>query len=76
MAAIDVVKMISRLMNSHVSVTIRDNATYEIRDQYLDARKANEQLNWSPAVSMEEGLHRTIAWYTMLLERYPEYAAS
>jgi CDP-glucose 4,6-dehydratase len=76
MAAIDVVKMISRLMNSHVSVTIRDNATYEIRNQYLDATKANERLAWRPAVSMEEGLQRTIAWYSMLLERYPEYAAS
>ena len=30
---------------------------------FLDCSKAKKQLNWSPEVSIEEGIHRTLDWY-------------
>jgi CDP-glucose 4,6-dehydratase len=42
---------------------VQNTASFEIREQYLDATKARKQLNWIPQVGMEEGLRRTIAWY-------------
>ena len=42
---------------------IRDTAQAEIRDQYLDARKAARVLGWEPRFSLEEGLEATVAWY-------------
>ncbi|MBI2610897.1 GDP-mannose 4,6-dehydratase [Candidatus Kaiserbacteria bacterium] len=35
----------------------------EIRNQYLDSRKAMRALKWKPRVSLVEGLCTTAAWY-------------
>ena len=35
----------------------------EIRNQYLDSRKAMRALKWKPRVSLVEGLRTTAAWY-------------
>lgn len=35
----------------------------EIREQYLSSEKAKRILNWSPEVSLENGLKKTIEWY-------------
>jgi dTDP-glucose 4,6-dehydratase len=35
-----------------------------------DNSLARERLNWSPVVSLEEGLDRTIAWIRSHLDRY------
>jgi CDP-glucose 4,6-dehydratase len=43
----------------------------EIDRQWLDATKIRERCGWNPAVSLEEGLARTIDWY----RRHPESMA-
>lgn len=43
----------------------------EIKDQYLDSSKAREVLGWQPAVSLEDGLSRTVAWYREFFEGAP-----
>jgi CDP-glucose 4,6-dehydratase len=50
-------------MKSSFEPEVRNVATNEIREQYLDATKAKRDLGWSPMFSLDEGLHRTIAWY-------------
>lgn len=35
----------------------------EVRRMYLDCKKAQQILGWQPAVSLEEGLKRTVEWY-------------
>jgi len=59
----DLVGEILRLMDSGLEPDIRNEATNEIKAQYLGARKAREQLGWKPLYSLEEGLTRTIRWY-------------
>ncbi len=39
-------------------------ASAEIREQTLDASKARTVLGWSPRHGMDEGLRRTVDWYT------------
>lgn len=41
----------------------------EIRRMRADAGKARELLGWQPRTSLEEGLQRTVAWYTDELAR-------
>lgn len=75
-SAIDTVRTVLRLMQADsLEPVIQNTAKFEIRDQYLDARKAMAQLAWQPSIKFEEGLTRTIEWYRMLLDQHPDYAA-
>jgi CDP-glucose 4,6-dehydratase len=60
---LDLTRNILRLMNSGLEPEIRDEATNEIRHQYLSAAKARGQLHWSPLFTLDQGLTRTIDWY-------------
>jgi CDP-glucose 4,6-dehydratase len=61
----EVVRLIARLAGSGLQPDIRGTGTPagEIDRQYVDATKIRELVGWSPAVSLEEGLRRTIEWY-------------
>jgi CDP-glucose 4,6-dehydratase len=60
---LEVAEQILRLMNSKLTLDVRNEASHEIREQYLDATKARTMLNWEPQYTLEQGLHRAIAWY-------------
>ncbi len=62
-SVLDLVGKILQEMNSPLAPEVRNEASNEIRDQYLSAERARRLLNWSPLFTMEEGLRRTIAWY-------------
>ena len=63
----DLVQKILRLMQSGLTPDIRNEATNEIRHQWLSAAKAREMLDWRPLFTLEEGLTRTVAWYTRFI---------
>jgi CDP-glucose 4,6-dehydratase len=63
----DLVQRILKLMDSHLTPNIRNEATNEIRHQYLCAAKARKELDWEPLFTLEDGLRRTISWYTQYL---------
>jgi CDP-glucose 4,6-dehydratase len=46
---------------------VRNEATHEIREQFLDAKKARAELGWRPRFSLDEGLRHTHDWYRGLL---------
>jgi CDP-glucose 4,6-dehydratase len=62
------VHQILKLMNSDLKPEIRNEASNEIRHQYLSAAKAAQMLAWRPLFSLEEGLKKTISWYEKFLE--------
>jgi len=60
---LELVERLLNLMNSKLEPEIRNEATNEIRHQYLSADKARQLLKWKPLFSLDEGLRRTIEWY-------------
>jgi CDP-glucose 4,6-dehydratase len=60
---LDLVNRILRVTNSELKPDIRNEASNEIQDQYLDASKARAMLGWAPSFSIETGLLATVAWY-------------
>jgi CDP-glucose 4,6-dehydratase len=60
---LDLVERILRVMNSDLRPEIRNEATNEIRHQYLSAAKARQRLRWGPLFDLESGLARSVAWY-------------
>jgi len=43
----------------------------EIWRMYCDSTRARDLLGWTPAVGIDEGLRRTIEWYTAELDHAP-----
>lgn len=64
---LDLARMILKLMGSDLEPDVRNEATNEIRCQYLSAEKARRVLGWKPEFQLEDGLSRTIGWYRDLL---------
>lgn len=60
---LELVQRILALMSSDLMPDVRNEATNEIRHQYLSAAKARERLGWHPSFTLDEGLQRTIEWY-------------
>ncbi len=61
----EVVELICRLAGGGLTPQILGTGTPhgEIDRQWVDAAKLSELTGWAPAVGLEEGLRRTIAWY-------------
>lgn len=60
---LDLVRKILSAMHSDLDPDIRNEASNEIRHQYLSAEKARRVLGWEPLFTLEEGLDRTLSWY-------------
>lgn len=57
-------EIISRLEGvKKINPRILNQAKFEIKHQYLCAKKAREILGWQAKVNLEEGLRKTIEWY-------------
>jgi CDP-glucose 4,6-dehydratase len=63
LSVLELVERILKLSGSDLQPVVRDQVKDEIRDQYLSAQKAREQLGWQATFSLDEGLGRTIRWY-------------
>lgn len=64
---LELVRQILAAMNSDLEPEVRNEASNEIRRQYLSAERARRELHWSPMFTLEEGLARTIDWYKEFL---------
>ena len=60
---LELVDKILHKMESKLQPDVRNEASNEIRHQYLSAQLARETLGWSPLFTLEQGLDRTIGWY-------------
>jgi CDP-glucose 4,6-dehydratase len=65
---LDLVEKILGKMGSSLKPDVRNEASNEIRHQYLSAERARRMLGWSPLFTLEEGLDRSIGWYRDFLK--------
>jgi CDP-glucose 4,6-dehydratase len=64
MTVLDLVDRLLQAMDSDLVPDVRNEASNEIRNQYLDSAKARRMLGWTPAFTLEASLRATIDWYT------------
>jgi CDP-glucose 4,6-dehydratase len=62
-SVIQIVHLILQKMNYSLRPEILNEASNEIRHQYLSAEHARTMLDWHPQFTLDGGLDRTIAWY-------------
>lgn len=67
-SVLDIVRIIYELIGKKPKYKILNQARYEIKEQYLSAKKAKQILGWEPKFSLKEGLLITINWYKKLLK--------
>lgn len=63
LTVLELVAKLLEVMGSDLQPDIRNQASHEIRHQYLDSAKAKRMLGWSPAFGFEETLRSTVDWY-------------
>jgi CDP-glucose 4,6-dehydratase len=63
LSVLAVVQRVLRLMASPLTPQVLNEASNEIRDQFLSAEKARRLLGWAPAYALDDALRETIAWY-------------
>jgi CDP-glucose 4,6-dehydratase len=64
LTVLELVTKLLAAMGSKLEPDVRNEASNEIRDQYLDATKAKTMLGWTPRFTVETGLRATVDWYT------------
>lgn len=64
---LELVHRILSLMDSDLQPDVRNEASNEIRHQYLNAALARRELNWTPLFNLDTGLQKTIGWYKEFL---------
>jgi CDP-glucose 4,6-dehydratase len=72
---VTVLQLVERVlheMNSPLTPEVLGEASHEIKHQSLDATKARTRLGWHPLFTLDEGLRRTIAWYTNYFQQLAE----
>ncbi len=69
---VSVLEVVNELCDIHgerIEPTILNQASGEIRDQYLDCSLAQQVLGWEPRHDLTQGLTKAYAWYTDYLAR-------
>lgn len=64
---LDLVEQVLNELGSDLRPDVRNEASNEIRHQYLSAEKARRLLDWSPLFDLPTGLKSTVAWYKEFL---------
>ena len=60
---LELTEKILAVMGSNLKPDVRNEASNEIKHQYLSAAKARRMLDWEPLYSLDGALEKTIAWY-------------
>jgi CDP-glucose 4,6-dehydratase len=66
-SVLEMVDLILHKMNCSLRPEVLNQASNEIRHQFLSAERARTVLDWKPQFTLESGLDRTLAWYQKFL---------
>lgn len=69
MSVVEVVQRTLRVLAIDAQPEIRNEASYEIREQYLSSEKARRVLGWQPQMNFDEALEVTANWYREYLNQ-------
>jgi len=72
---LEIVKKILALTKPVLKPQILNEASGEIREQYLSAKKAHKVLGWKAKYPLQKGLKETVAWYKNYLRGRKESAS-
>lgn len=61
---IEIVNKVLEVMESDLKPVILNETNNEIKEQYLSSKKARKILGWKPSYTIEDGLKKTVNWYT------------
>jgi CDP-glucose 4,6-dehydratase len=64
---LELTQKILDVMGSDLRPDVRNEASNEIKHQYLSAAKARRMLDWEPIYTLDGALEKTIQWYTDFL---------
>ena len=67
MNVLEMTHRILRLMDSPLEPRVMNEASNEIKNQFLSAEKAKRMLDWAPSYRVDDALGETIAWYRAFL---------
>ncbi len=75
LTVLEIVQLVLRLMQREdLEPRILNQATNEIREQWLSSEKAKRELGWAPRHTLEQGLVETIRWYEGFFKKVPTEA--
>ncbi|MGA7078651.1 MAG: NAD-dependent epimerase/dehydratase family protein [Terriglobales bacterium] len=66
-SVLEMVELILRKMQSTLRPEVLNQASNEIRHQFLSSERARTQLDWRPQFTLESGLDCTLTWYREFL---------
>lgn len=62
-SVLDLVKIIIEIVGTNIEPIIKNEASNEIKEQYLSIDKVKSVLGWRPKYSIREALKETFDWY-------------
>jgi CDP-glucose 4,6-dehydratase len=65
---LELVNRILKATESKLEPLVLNQASNEIRRQFLSAARARQMLQWSPLFTLDQGIERTIPWYREFLK--------
>jgi CDP-glucose 4,6-dehydratase len=74
MTVLEMTHRILQLMDSSLAPRVLNEASNEIKNQFLSAEKAKRMLCWAPSYHVNDALCETVAWYRAFIA--PEQATT
>jgi CDP-glucose 4,6-dehydratase len=65
---LEIVETITKLCGKAIEPIVQNQASNEIREQYLDSSKARKVLGWTHQYELEDGIELAIPWYQQQLQ--------
>jgi CDP-glucose 4,6-dehydratase len=62
-SVLDLAARIQAALGTDLELDVRNEASFEIQEQFLSAAKARRVLGWEPRWSLDEALALTVDWY-------------
>ncbi len=63
LTVLEIADKVLKVMKSDLEPVVLNEASNEIKYQYLSSKNATQMLKWKPIYTIEDGLQKTVEWY-------------